>query len=221
MLFCCCDAFVEKEILIKGYIFLFFSILLGSILLRNSQLVKPYQLTIPVFIFVIFLFFSVIITNFNIIAIIFLTGILFLLAYFRNNHISDRLIKVTIICLCLLQAGYGLLQYFHLVHTSSRFPIIGSFDNPAGFASCLAVALPLSFPLIKYSRYYRLLALFSFIIILIMATAFIKLKINILYHKSFTNIAFSFSMISALISKILFHSSLNSGILSILKSSEP
>lgn len=163
MLFCCSDAFVEKEILIKGYIFIFFSILLGSItLLRNSQLVQSDKLTISIFIFVIFLFFSVIITNFNIIVILFLTGILFLLAYFKNNHISDRLIKVTIICLCLLQAGYGLLQYFHLVHTSHRFPIIGSFDNSAGFASCLAVALPLSFSLIKYSRYYKFLGLLSF-----------------------------------------------------------
>ncbi|WP_055299894.1 O-antigen ligase family protein [Bacteroides thetaiotaomicron] len=49
------------------------------------------------------------------------------------------------ICLLILgsvQAVYGLLQYFSLYSSHSIYKVTGTFDNPAGFASCLCFCLP-------------------------------------------------------------------------------
>jgi O-antigen ligase len=48
----------------------------------------------------------------------------------------------TVVSLCLLQALYGIFQYFHTVSATGNFPITGSFDNPAGFAACLCAGFP-------------------------------------------------------------------------------
>lgn len=46
---------------------------------------------------------------------------------------------------CLFQACYGLCQYNNWVPSNhSKFPITGSFDNPAGFAATLAMGFPIS-----------------------------------------------------------------------------
>lgn len=46
---------------------------------------------------------------------------------------------------CLIQACYGLCQYNNWVPSNhSKFPITGSFDNPAGFAATLAMGFPIS-----------------------------------------------------------------------------
>lgn len=42
-----------------------------------------------------------------------------------------------------LQALYGLMQYVHLVDSHSSFRMVGSFDNPAGFASGLSLLFPI------------------------------------------------------------------------------
>lgn len=41
-----------------------------------------------------------------------------------------------------MQAMYGLLLYFSIIHTGGN-SIVGSFDNTAGYASCLAFSIPL------------------------------------------------------------------------------
>jgi O-antigen ligase len=97
-----------------------------------------------------------------------LIAFLFLFFYFKNNSAgNNKWIETIIIVLCLLQAIYGLFQYFQVIQISSKFPIVGSFDNPAGFAACLAVALPLSFSLLKYSKYYKLPVILSIVIIVV------------------------------------------------------
>ena len=45
------------------------------------------------------------------------------------------------------QAVYGLLQYIRVFQPTTSFPIVGSFDNPAGFSLCLAAIFPLCFTL--------------------------------------------------------------------------
>lgn len=64
-----------------------------------------------------------------------------------------------------MQAGYGLLQYFYFFHSTSNFRIVGSYDNPAGFAACLAVSAPLSFTFFRYSLSYNIFGIISFMII--------------------------------------------------------
>lgn len=58
--------------------------------------------------------------------------------------------------LCCIQAIYGLLQYFSLVHSDFGYKITGTFDNPAGFAACLCCGLPfVAFFLLHHNRYMR------------------------------------------------------------------
>ena len=41
----------------------------------------------------------------------------------------------TVIISCFLQAGYGILQFFNILSSHSiTYNVVGSFDNPAGFA---------------------------------------------------------------------------------------
>ena len=46
--------------------------------------------------------------------------------------------------LCVAQAAYGMLQYFHVAAASNGFRVTGSFDNPAGFAACLCAGFPVA-----------------------------------------------------------------------------
>lgn len=56
-----------------------------------------------------------------------------------------------IICLCLVQAGYGIIQLCGYAGShSTLYKVTGSFDNPAGFAGCLCAGIPFLF---FYSKY--------------------------------------------------------------------
>ncbi len=49
----------------------------------------------------------------------------------------------TVIISCFLQAGYGILQFFNILSSHSiTYNVVGSFDNPAGFAGSLCAGLP-------------------------------------------------------------------------------
>ena len=68
------------------------------------------------------------------------------------------LIGIGIATVCFLQALYGLLQYLNLLFSYSSCKIVGSFDNPAGFAACLCIGLPfVRFLISKYNNKYMLL----------------------------------------------------------------
>lgn len=56
----------------------------------------------------------------------------------KNYRLFYNLLSI----FAFIQAFYGLLQYFLFVPYSSPFPIIGTFDNPAGYAICLSMLLP-------------------------------------------------------------------------------
>lgn len=52
----------------------------------------------------------------------------------------------TVIISCFLQAGYGILQFFNILSSHSiTYNVVGSFDNPAGFAGSLCAGLPFTF----------------------------------------------------------------------------
>lgn len=54
-----------------------------------------------------------------------------------------KVLNAMIIILCVLQAGYGILQFCNILPPSSdTYKVTGSFDNPAGFAGCLCAGLP-------------------------------------------------------------------------------
>ncbi|MDR0334250.1 MAG: O-antigen ligase family protein [Dysgonamonadaceae bacterium] len=166
VLFFYTQLFVEKETLPKEYVFILFSLLLGILLFfKNSQSVQWDRLTVVIFIFTGYILAATIVTGGRSLEILKLVGFLLLFLYFKGSDIKGKYLKTIIVSLCLLQAVYGLLQYFQIIHISSTFPIIGSFDNPAGFAACLAVAFPLAFSLLRESKYYKCLAIVSMIVI--------------------------------------------------------
>lgn len=47
-----------------------------------------------------------------------------------------------VIVVCVGQGIYGMLQYAGLISPHSTFPMVGSFDNPAGFSACLVAGFP-------------------------------------------------------------------------------
>jgi O-antigen ligase len=158
--------FVEKETLSKVYIFIFFGLLFGAFsLFKNSQSICWDRLAVSIFIFIGYLLIVTIATGGRSLEILKLIGFLLLFIYFKNNNIEGKYLKTIIVSLCLLQAIYGLFQYFQIIRITSAFPIIGSYDNPAGFAACLAVAFPLAFSLLKESKYYKWLAIVSMVVI--------------------------------------------------------
>lgn len=65
----------------------------------------------------------------------------FMVSYlaFRMIRCNAKYIDSMIIIACLMQAIYGLLQYYGIVHFRLSVGIMGSFDNPAGFAVCIAI----------------------------------------------------------------------------------
>lgn len=58
----------------------------------------------------------------------------------------------------MVQAVYGILQFFHILPAFGQLPVTGSFDNPAGFASALCAGLPFALSLLhnrhKWVRYF-------------------------------------------------------------------
>jgi O-antigen ligase len=54
---------------------------------------------------------------------------------------------------CFIQACYGFLQFFNLLSSNNpNFQITGSFENPAGFASVLAIGFPIGLFLIPKAK---------------------------------------------------------------------
>jgi O-antigen ligase len=158
--------FVEKETLPKVYIFIFFGLIFGAFsLFKNSQSIRWDRLAVSIFIFIGYLLISTVATGGISLEILKLIGFLLLFLYFKNSDIEGKYLKTIIISLCLLQAIYGLFQYFQIIRITSAFSIIGSYDNPAGFATCLAVALPFAFSLLRESKYYKLLAIVAMFVI--------------------------------------------------------
>lgn len=159
-------SFVEKEVLAKEYIYIISSLLFGCVsFINNRQAIQLDSLSVVLVLFILYLTFISILSSPSVLAILTLIGFLFLIFFFKDNELKSKSMNWIIAGLCVLQAGYGLLQYFHLVGSSSSFSIVGSYDNPAGFAACLAVAFPLVFTMFGNSMYHNLLSMFSVVII--------------------------------------------------------
>ena len=140
--------FPDKEILSKWYSF-FICTLLGGIFfiwqLKKESLLG-FKNVIPNLVCLLLSYvFIRILTSLNIdikqllsFFCFFILYIMLLYTRFLNRKGVDRLIVI----LCFVQAGYGLGQYWGIFSTTSIFPIVGSFDNPAGFAACVVAGFP-------------------------------------------------------------------------------
>lgn len=75
------------------------------------------------------------------------------------NHTS--LIFAIIAVLCLMQATYGVLQFFDILPTYKNFRVTGSFNNPAGFAVCLCSGFPFAIYFFSRQKQLKLYALIA------------------------------------------------------------
>lgn len=81
---------------------------------------------------------------------------------------TSRTILWSIHIICFLLAFYGLSQFLGLLPSNhSKFTVIGSFDNPAGFAAVMAIEFPIGlFLLAKTKRIEKYLASATLMIII-------------------------------------------------------
>ncbi len=77
-------------------------------------------------------------------------GVAFISAYCGGKLVSKNkclylytdLIYQSIVIVCMMQALLGIVQYFDFFRICTNFPVVGSFENPAGFVSCICSGLP-------------------------------------------------------------------------------
>lgn len=169
--------FVEAETLPKSYAFIGGSLLccLGVLLPIRTSKIRIDIITIPISIFIGYLLLRSFLTPHIHNNIHILSLIAFILIYFSFRLIpSDYLkyIDVLILCVCGTQACYGLMQYTGILDTYKIFRIVGSYDNPAGFAACLSAGLPFCLLAISKSSwklYIGILTLMIFVLAIILS----------------------------------------------------
>lgn len=168
VIFLTLQIFVEGELLSKWYAFVG-----GSLLccLASLFLVKIPKIHIDLFttFFVGYLLFLSFLSPLTLNNIHRLSLISFILLYlsFKLETYSNYLkhIDIIILAACVAQACYGLMQYFEIFQINKGFKIIGSFDNPAGFAACLSAGVPFCFSIFELGSWRRYIGVVSFAVI--------------------------------------------------------
>lgn len=103
-------------------------------------------------------------------------GVAFISAYCGGKLVSKNkrlylytdLIYQSIVIVCMMQALLGIVQYFDFFRICTNFPVVGSFENPAGFVSCICAGLPLGYQFFnKKNPYHWICVVISFIAILL------------------------------------------------------
>lgn len=84
---------------------------------------------------------------------------------FKKISYEAKYIDSIIILACLIQAIYGFMQYFGVIHARSDIGVMGSFDNPAGFAACLTMGFPFALNSLNKKSKYNYLNLACIIIL--------------------------------------------------------
>ena len=147
-MFLCLDCFMDNEVLPKRYYFLsgvIIWVLVTALYYRGKLLIPINYLTISFFLlagYILFREFS----NPSVIGKWYVVGIFVLFVLCLNlSERAIRYIDPIITGLCIFQGIYGLVEFIEYADINriySESPIHGSFDNPAGFACCIAMGYP-------------------------------------------------------------------------------
>lgn len=70
-----------------------------------------------------------------------INSVVFLLG--KQRRIKPMSLFITVALLCFTQAVYAIIQAIGVYSCNLSNQVVGSFDNPAGLASCLSVAIPI------------------------------------------------------------------------------
>ena len=89
----------------------------------------------------------------------------------RTLRLNISAVSVGIVAVCSLQAVYGILQYAGALPSHSLYRVAGSFDNPAGFASCLCVGLPFAGVLLSGRNGYARCGAWLAVAVIVVAVA--------------------------------------------------
>ena len=165
--------FIDKNILPKWYC-LVVCTLLGAIFLviklinKSNKIYQLNGLYSCVILFIIYLLSCSLHSKLTIHITYILSFMLLIHVFISIDKKYSTLLNSGFIIIGLLQACYGLLQYLYTLDISSV--IVGSFDNTAGFSSCLSVLFPLCLlPNKFFVRFnYLLVGILSFFALIIL-----------------------------------------------------
>lgn len=151
------SGFVEAHIVPKWYGFIAGTVLLtlaySSSFARQRIAISLNYIDIAVSIFLGYLLARMLLVETPATTILSLTS--FILLYFLFRAIPKdeiRYFNIIVVCLCVVQALYGIGQWTGLFSATAGFRMTGNFNNPAGFAACLAAGLPFCFSLTALDR---------------------------------------------------------------------
>lgn len=138
---------MDEELLPRYYCFLTCTVIWGLgfvIYHRNRRFcISVNYLTLAFLLFVGYIIVRNLFSPINI-EIWYTVGILvFYFLCLKTPQDSVKHIDLAIVCICILQAAYGLGEFVGIFPVYSAFPILGSFDNPVGFACCVAMGYPI------------------------------------------------------------------------------
>lgn len=136
--------FMDRYFIPKNISFVVGIILWGCIFIRNwkRRIKLPIDyLSLSLTVFMGYIFFRSLFTPQYMHSVYIASGwILFVLI--RNRENSTEIFNSILAVAGILQALYGLLQYAGWINIHSYFSILGSFDNPAGFAASIVLCYP-------------------------------------------------------------------------------
>ena len=165
------DWFMDRYFMPKNIGFVVGIVLWGIICICNKK--QNIELTID-FLFIAFstfigyIFICSLFTPYYMHSVYVLSGwILFVLM--RNREKLVKIFNYVLSVAGVVSALYGLLQYGGYIETQSYFPIIGSYDNPAGFA----VSIILCYPFLLCSSFEKKRKIIKILICLLLFLAVI------------------------------------------------
>lgn len=168
-LFVSYSGFIEAQILPKWYGFIAGTVLLTGfwfVLFSRRIEISLDSITIATSIFLGYLLLRIAVIGAPAIGILALVS--FILLYFIFRVISPNEMEyfgIVVVCLCVIQAVYGIEQCFGIFNSPMAFDVVGSFDNPAGYAACLATGFPFCFSLFKKTKILKYMGVISLIVI--------------------------------------------------------
>lgn len=162
--------FVESEFISKWYAFIGGAILFGFVTLNLCRTAKITidLLTISICIFIAYLFARTAFCELPQPNIFTLSLAAFLFAYLFFKLMPNRYrhsLDIIVIGVCLIQAVYGFMQYAGTATVNQGFDIVGSFDNPAGFAASLSAGLPFCFSVMHKGKRPHYFGISSLVVI--------------------------------------------------------
>ena len=164
--------FVEVNILPKWYAFVAGGIVcfLITLFVIKEIIISLDKIVIMTIVFIYYLLIHTCLISLEQNRIYVLSVIVFILFYLSFKQLpigSHQSINFIILCVCFIQACFGLIQCMEVFYIYGSFNLVGSFDNPAGFSACLSTGIPFCLSVVskKGEKHYIELFLLTIIVI--------------------------------------------------------